>query len=397
MAHFTVNDNIVNRCSEDDVFLNFQKADFDSVWGDLTTDSLSDDEQILFEEPTVIHAEIGLWEDLEPLQPIFKASNNMEVISRMEDSGNESGDKFDHIFNQGIINNTEHIRNDPMMSSSFELVTPQHPFEEALLLPEDPTEDTSDQYSPRSSIYYPSSAEDEEVEDNLSTNKTTESSKINNSPPPHGYPNSIHSYSQLVSAETNINQHDVSNDMEEDEPTSIQIKSQTDAASKAKDKSLSIKNTSPFKTKSRRRQRKSRVIEITISEPVKNSPKKKTFANGKAKLYAVKPLVDPTAEKARLNAINAKKNRDFKKREKDMIAQEVVSLRHENGTLKRTAAAMRRRAADAESELRRLQAAIRTNQLEDIIKAAGKKQKESDKMSFHDITSSSDTDLQSLW
>jgi predicted nucleic acid-binding Zn-ribbon protein len=139
------------------------------------------------------------------------------------------------------------------------------------------------------------------------------------------------------------------------------------------------------------------VYEVTISEPVKKSPKKKTFANGKAKLYAVKPLADPSAEKARLNAINAKKNRDFKKREKEIIAQEVASLRHENGTLKKTAAAMRKRAAEAESELRRLQAAIRSNQLEDVIKAAGKKHNESDKLSFLDITSSSDTDLQSLW
>jgi hypothetical protein len=392
MAHFAVSG---NHFSEEDIFLNFQKADFDSVWGDLSPDSLSDDEQVLFEQPeTVVHTEIGLWKELEPLQTVLTPLKNMETISKMDDSGNESVDKFDQIFNQAIINKTtENIMNDPMLSSSFELATPQHPFEEDLLLPEDPNEDATDIYSPRSTVYYSSSAEDEEVEDNLSTSNSTKASKVNNSPPPHGYPNSIHSYSQL-STKTGIND-DVSNDMEEEEPTSINI-IQTDSTLKAKDKSLSIKKVS-FKPRNRRRQRKSRVYEVTISEPVKKSPKKKTFANGKAKLYAVKPLADPSAEKARLNAINAKKNRDFKKREKEIIAQEVASLRHENGTLKKTAAAMRKRAAEAESELRRLQAAIRSNQLEDVIKAAGKKHKESDKLSFLDITSSSDTDLQSLW
>ena len=392
MAHFTVSDNhIVNNLSEYDASLKFQTDDFDSVWGSLSLDSLSDDEQILFQEPeNSIHENIGLWKDLEPLQPVFKQSKNMNTISRIDDSGNESGDKFDHIFNQGIINSREDIKNDPMMSSSFELATPQHPFEEDLLLPEDPTEDTLYIHSPRSTVYYPSSAEDEEVENNVSAKTITGASKIDNSPPPHGYPNSIHSYSQ-PSVDINIDS-DGCNDMEEDELKSNKV-NETVTVHKYDNRHLNVKNVSPFKAKNRRRQRKSRVFTLTISEPVKNSPKRKTFSNGKAKLYAVKPLANPAAEKARLNAINAKKNRDLKKKEKDIMAKEVVSLREENGTLRKSAAAMRRRAAEAEAELRRLRAAITANQLEDIIKAAGKKQKDSDV----DITNISDTDVELLW
>jgi phage shock protein A len=45
------------------------------------------------------------------------------------------------------------------------------------------------------------------------------------------------------------------------------------------------------------------MFKITISEPSKISPKKRTFANGKSKLYTMKALADPEAEKARQNAI----------------------------------------------------------------------------------------------
>ena len=73
MANFTVNDHqIVNDISENEVFLNFQKADFDSVWGDFSSDSLSDSDQVLFEEPvTSTSSEASLWKELEKIQPII--------------------------------------------------------------------------------------------------------------------------------------------------------------------------------------------------------------------------------------------------------------------------------------------------------------------------------------
>jgi hypothetical protein len=122
---------IVNDISEKDVFLNFQKADFDSVRGDFSSDSLSDSYQVLFEQPEeVTPAEKDLWKELETIQPVFKYSTSME-----SSCGIESGNKFDRIFNEEIMNSTQIMKNDPMISSSFELATPQHPFEETLQLP----------------------------------------------------------------------------------------------------------------------------------------------------------------------------------------------------------------------------------------------------------------------
>jgi len=380
MDHFTVTEpQIVHSdISENDIFLKFQKADFDSVWGDFSSNSLSDSEQVLFEQPKKVTSEdISLWKELESIQPIITRSNNKENISEME-----TENKFDRIFNEGLFSQTEIIKSDPMVSSSLELATPQHPFEERLLLPEEPLDDVN---SPKSTIYYASSPDGDEVED-----LSVESPKQIPSPPPTGYPQSIHSYSQVSSTapmmETNNEEVVV-----EDLNTTNEVSEVDDTTTQVKDKNYGIQNISPFKSK-RRRQRKSKVYKITISEPTKVTPKKKTFANGKAKLYALKPLNDPEAEKARQNAINAKKNRDLKKRERELIAREVVTLKEENGELRRSAAAMRKRAAEAEAQLRQLQAAIRANQLEDVLKASG------NKGSYFNLSNNSDMDSESdLW
>lgn len=362
--------------------MNFQKADFDSVWGDFTSDSLSDSDQVLFEEPEdVTTTEKDLWKELEDIQPVFKYSTSMELSC-----GIESGNKFTRSYEE-IMNSTQNLKNDPMISSSFELATPEHPFEETLQFPEDAMDDIE---SPRSTILYTSSSDSEGTED--VEPKTPEVSTTHPSPPPAGYPISIHSYSQLSSG------HDVSDDVVvvEDEPLTHELV-ETDTTSEVKNKSLGVQNTSPFKSKSRRRQKKARVYKLTISESVKLTPKKKTFANGKQKLYALKQLEDPEAEKARQNAINAKKNRELKKKEKEMIATEVFSLKKENGTLKRNAAGFRKRALDAESELRRLRAAINANHLMDVIKSSGNKDKVSSNVSYLNVNNSSDVDLESLW
>lgn len=151
MDNFTVNDHqIVNDISENEVFLNFQKADFDSVWGDFSSDSLSDSDQVLFEEPvTSTSSEVNLWKELENIQPIITYPNNkMEITPRMaQESAVFGGDSFDRIFNDGLLKNKQ---NDPMVSSSFDLGTPQHPFEEVLSLPEDTIDSENDMSSPKS-------------------------------------------------------------------------------------------------------------------------------------------------------------------------------------------------------------------------------------------------------
>merc|ERR1712038_2208223 len=386
-TYLSVQDNqvIVNDISARDIFLNFQKAEFDLVWADFSNDSLSDSEQVLFEQPEeVTKGERDLWKELETIQPVFTYSTSMDPNYEIE-----RGDKFDRIFNEGITNSTEIITNDPMISSSFELATPQHPFEETLQLPEDSMEDIE---SPRSTIYYPSSPEEDNTDDITHTAKAQELSATHPSPPPTGYPNSIHSYSQ-PSAVNDASEDDV---VVEDIPLTNESVL-ADSTSQRNNKLRGVQNTSPFKSKVRRRQRKSKVFKITISEGVKDSPKKRTFANGKQKLYALKPLADPEAEKARQNAINAKKNRDLKKKEKEMIAHEVVTLKKENGTLRKNAAGLKKRALEAEAELRRLRAAISANHLMDVIKASGNNDKESSKVSYFNINNSSDVDLESLW
>ena len=388
----------------EDIFLDFEKADFDSVWGEsLTTgipsDWLSEEEDILFDTPKAgFDIKSTLQTDNTSLQQA--EGHKIMAISQNQDSGNESGDMLEEIFgintrpqDELVLEQHEgHESNadDPMLSSSFELATPQHPFEEALSsVVVDDSADYNNQnsitsapitYSPTSTIYYNSSAEEEEDEEAKENNTDTDSL-------PSGYPHSIHSYSQQIPTAQQMLDDDLhlsdNDEQDEAEGQCMEVEHISQAHDIQQQESL---HDSPKRVRNRRRQRKSRVFKVTLTEQknrLVNSPAKKTFSNGKAKLYATKPLADPKAERARLNALNAKKNRDRKRMEQEAFQNEVVTLRQENGTLKVAAAAMRKRAAEAEAELRRLQAAIRTNQLEDIIKAAGKQQQQRIEKSQH--------------
>ena len=54
----------------------------------------------------------------------------------------------------------------------------------------------------------------------------------------------------------------------------------------------------------------------------------------KTKLYQCDPLDDPIAERNRLNALNAKKNRDKKKNDLLQAKLEIERLQEENQTLR---------------------------------------------------------------
>merc|ERR1719270_1279398 len=54
----------------------------------------------------------------------------------------------------------------------------------------------------------------------------------------------------------------------------------------------------------------------------------------KRKLYEMEPLADPVAERNRLNALNAKKNRDRKKQQLQLAEEEIDKLREENDELR---------------------------------------------------------------
>jgi Spy/CpxP family protein refolding chaperone len=81
----------------------------------------------------------------------------------------------------------------------------------------------------------------------------------------------------------------------------------------------------------------------------------------KRKLYELGPLDNPDAERCRLNALNAKKNREKKKRQLAEAAQEIDRLRSENSVLRTEADEVRDQLEQARRELARLRAQIKAN------------------------------------
>ena len=80
----------------------------------------------------------------------------------------------------------------------------------------------------------------------------------------------------------------------------------------------------------------------------------------KRKLYEVaQPLDNPNAEKCRLNAINAKKNRDRKKHQLEQADNEIKRLRVENEELQNEAENARDELEDAREELARMKEAMK--------------------------------------
>ena len=80
----------------------------------------------------------------------------------------------------------------------------------------------------------------------------------------------------------------------------------------------------------------------------------------KLKLYEVdQPLKDPEAEKCRLNAINAKKNRDRKKAQLSMAVAEISRLQTENAELRGEVEDVREELAEALNEIKQLKALMK--------------------------------------
>merc|ERR1712048_1500083 len=75
---------------------------------------------------------------------------------------------------------------------------------------------------------------------------------------------------------------------------------------------------------------------------------------GKKKLYECDPLNDPIAERNRLNALNAKKNRDKKKYELQQATVEIEKLRGENEELRAETDDYRDKLDSANRELEKL-------------------------------------------
>jgi hypothetical protein len=95
------------------------------------------------------------------------------------------------------------------------------------------------------------------------------------------------------------------------------------------------------------------------SSPVKRR-KQRSSDNKKLKLYEVdRPLNNPEAEKCRLNAINAKKNRERKKAQLNKAETEISRLRSENAELREQAMTVREELDHALHEIQELKSLMK--------------------------------------
>jgi len=108
---------------------------------------------------------------------------------------------------------------------------------------------------------------------------------------------------------------------------------------------MKIKKTQATKSKSQ---------STLIKDRFKHGRKYSISVNKKQKLYEMEPLRDPVAEKNRLNALNAKKNRDRKKQQLQEAEEEIDRLKEENDDLKSEADQVKDELADAKRELEAL-------------------------------------------
>jgi hypothetical protein len=121
----------------------------------------------------------------------------------------------------------------------------------------------------------------------------------------------------------------------------------------------------------RRQQRRSNKLQ-NVSTDI--SDDKAIFSNGKPKLYTVRPFRNPEMERARLNAINAKINRDRKKQEADNMKREMERLKRENNELRKAKSSWVSRASQAEQELEKFKTMLEQTNLVDVLKwSTGKK------------------------
>jgi hypothetical protein len=86
-----------------------------------------------------------------------------------------------------------------------------------------------------------------------------------------------------------------------------------------------------------------------------------TTSSRKRKLYEMGPLDNPDDERCRLNALNAKKNREKKKRQLAEAAAEIQRLRNENSELRNQADQVRDQLEQARLELARLRAQLKAD------------------------------------
>merc|ERR1712061_809564 len=98
---------------------------------------------------------------------------------------------------------------------------------------------------------------------------------------------------------------------------------------------------------------------LKTKKPANFASKQITLTSQEKKLYEMGKLQDPVAEKNRLNALNAKKNRDRKKQQLVEAEQEISRLREENDELRTEADEVRDELESAQRELAELRALMK--------------------------------------
>jgi len=106
---------------------------------------------------------------------------------------------------------------------------------------------------------------------------------------------------------------------------------------------------------------KRKTSRLTKRKVADEGAKYRVTVRGKKKMYELGPLSDPVAERNRQNALNAKKNRDRKKRELEAAEQEIGRLREENDELREEADTAKDELAAARLELENLRNELRSN------------------------------------
>jgi len=202
------------------------------------------------------------------------------------------------------------------------------------------------------------------------------------------YPIAIHSYSlppsseMLPGDEVHYRQTSSSSPSSDDESTTPSPPPAPRTAVSLKRKAAPILAETSVRRSCRqpKRQKKALTAAADSSDDEENTPNSvqqsiipDTFSNGKKKLYKSGPFKNnPDMERARLNAVNAKRNRDRKKHEKAAMEGEMSRLRVENQSLRRANSQLKARMVAAEEELRQIRDILRSNNLEAVLKAPGK-------------------------
>ena len=174
------------------------------------------------------------------------------------------------------------------------------------------------------------------------------------------FPAHIHSYCQQpLKEEPEESRDDV-------EPIEDDHEEQKEESSHSNEENVSPQRNVVVRRSSRRRRQRRVNKRRTTSSDIDDEAA--IFSNGKPKLYSQKPFNNPDLEKARLNAINAKINRERKKQEADNLKRELERLRRENEELKKAKSSLNNRASRAEEELARIKQVLVRADLVNVLK-----------------------------